>query len=244
MRKSKDFKASKMAFAYKYRTKALYAHIHPAMDITPDQAYTLLSRLARRGFSLIIPSIPTDFVYTDDFALRYADWFATLSHAAIEAGVKLALHPQRPLERALYEPSDCTQVLSRRTYYAEQHEHFVLNLYNKPTLSLIALDEEYSQIIDLRPYVHDGVLEFDVPDGNWVIEQYVCTETEQDGSQQLTHNRLSRTAFISYLDRLYVLCGGVQNTAISAISAIDSILLNDWLFIWSLCPFIMHEVRF
>lgn len=217
MRKNQDFKASKMAFAYKFRTKSMYVHIHPAMDITPEQAHTLIGRLARRGFSLIIPSIPTDYVYTDDFAQRYAAWFSILSQAAIEAGVKIALHPQRPLERALYEPEDCTQVLSRRVYYAEQREHFTLNLYDKPTLSLIALDEEYNQIIDLRPYVQDGVLEFDVPDGNWIIEQYICTDTEQDGSQQQTHNRLSRTAFISYLDRLYVLCGGVQNTAIGAI---------------------------
>ncbi|MBR5601586.1 MAG: hypothetical protein IKW24_03065, partial [Clostridia bacterium] len=113
MRKNQDFKASKMAFAYKFRTKSMYVHIHPAMDITPEQAHTLIGRLARRGFSLIIPSIPTDYVYTDDFAQRYAAWFSILSQAAIEAGVKISLHPQRPLERALYEPEDCTQVLSR-----------------------------------------------------------------------------------------------------------------------------------
>lgn len=217
MRRIKEFKANKMAFMYKYRTNALYAHIHPAMDISPEAAHKLFARLARRGFSLVIPSLPTDYVYTEDFAQRYAVWFATLSQAALDTGMKIALHPQRPIERALCDPNDRTQVLSRRVYYAEQHEHFRLTLYDKPTLCLIALDEEYTQIIDLRPYVHDGVLEFDVPDGNWVIEQYVCTDIEQDGTQHTTHNRLSRTAFISYLDRLYVLCGGVQNTAIGAV---------------------------
>lgn len=217
MHQTQEFKAGKMAFTYKFRTKALYVHIHPAMDISPEEARALLSRLARRGFSLVIPSIPTDYVYTEDFAERYAAWFSTLSQAALEAGVKLALHPQRPLERALCEPEDCTQVLSRHLYYVEQREHLSLKLYDKPTLSLIALDEEFTRIIDLRPYVRDGMLEFDVPDGNWVIEQYVCTNVEQDGTQHYTHNRLSRTAFISYLDRLYVLCGGVQNTAIGAI---------------------------
>ncbi len=217
MHQNREFKASKMAFTYKFRTKSLYVHIHPAMDISPEEARALLGRLARRGFSLVIPSIPTDYKYTEDFAQRYAKWFATLSQAALDAGVKLALHPQRPLERALCEPDDITQVLSRRLYYAEQREHISLKLYDKPTLSLIALDEEFTRIIDLRPYVKDGVLEFDVPDGNWVIEQYVCTDVEQDGTQHYTHNRLSRTAFISYLDRLFVLCGGVQNTAIGAI---------------------------
>ena len=217
MRKVRDLKATKMAFMYKYRTKSLYAHVRPEMEITPEAAHKLFVRLARRGFSLVVPSLPTDYVYTEDFAKRYADWFATLSHAAIETGLKLALHPQRPIERALCEPGDRTHMLSRREYYVEQHEHLCLKLCDKPTLSIIALDEEYTRIIDLRPYVHDNVLEYDVPDGNWIIEQYICTDTEQDGTQHPTHNRLSRTAFISYLDRLYVLCGGVQNTAIGAV---------------------------
>ena len=217
MRTGKQLKANKMAFMYKYRTKALYVHIHPDMDITPEAAHKLFARLARRGFSLIIPSLPTDYVYTDDFAQRYAAWFRVLSRAALDTGMKLALHPQRPIEHALCEPADRTEVLSRREYYAEQHEHLKLKMSDKPTLSLIALDEEYSQIIDLRPYVKDNILEYDVPDGNWIIEQYICTDAEQDGTQHYTHNRLSRTAFISYLDRLYVLCGGVQNTAIGAL---------------------------
>ena len=217
MRSSRDLKATKMAFRYKYRSKALYAHVHFPLEVTVQDAQKQMARLVRRGFTLLIPSLTTNLVYTEDFADRYAKWFAVLSSAALEAGIKLALHPQRPIERALCEPDERTEVLSRRVFYAEQREHMRLTLYDKPTLSLIALDEEYNQIIDLRPYVTDGVLEFDVPDGNWIIEQYVCTDTEQDGSQQPTHNRLSRTAFLSYLDRLYVLCGGVQNSAIAAV---------------------------
>ncbi len=217
MRSSRELKATKMAFMYKYRSKALYAHVRFPLEVTVDDAQKQMARLVRRGFSLVIPSLTTNLIYTDDFADRYAAWFATLSQAANEAGIKLALHPQRPIERALCDPDGRTEVLSRREYYAEQREHLKLKLLDKPTLSLIALDEEYNQIIDLREYVKDGVLEFDVPDGNWIIEQYVCTDTEQDGMQHVTHNRLSRTAFISYLDRLYVLCGGVQNSAISAV---------------------------
>ena len=217
MRKIKEFRATKMAFMYKYRTKALYAHLHFPLDADPEAVSKQMSVLARRGFSLVIPSLSTDTVYSEDFAQKYAAWFAMLSRTAMDAGLKIALHPQRPIERALCDEDSRTVVLSRREYYAEQREHLKLTLSDKPTLSLIALDEEYTRIIDLRPYVKDNVLEFDVPDGNWIIEQYICTDTEQDGTQHITHNRLSRTAFISYLDRLYVLCGGVQNTAIGAI---------------------------
>ena len=217
MRSSRDLKATKLAFHYNYRSKALYAHVRFPLEITVAEAQKQMAPLVRRGFTLLIPSLTTKLTYTDDFAERYAKWFAVLSSAALEVGIKLALHPQRPIERALCDPEERTEVLSRRIYYAEQREHMRLTLHEKPTLSLIALDEEYNQIIDLRPYVKDGVLEFDVPDGNWVIEQYICTDTEQDSSQQPTHNRLSRTSFLSYLDRLYVLCGGVQNTAIAAV---------------------------
>ena len=213
----KSFKASKMAFKYKYKTNKLYAHIHADIDVTPEQARAQISMLAKKGFSIIIPSLPSRTVVTEDFKQRYAAWFATLSRAALDADVKIALHPQRLIEQALYEPEERTEVLCRREYYAEQHEHLVLTLQDKPTLSLIALDEEYNLIIDLRQYVKDNVLEFDVPDGNWIIEQYVCSDTEQDGKRNYTHNRLSRTAFLSYLDRLYVLCGGVQNSAIGAV---------------------------
>ncbi len=217
MRSSKDFRATKLAFMYKYKTNALYAHVHADIDITPEQARAQISMLAKKGFSVIIPSLPSRTQITDDFTTRYAEWFGTLSRAALDAGVMIALHPQRLIERALCNPAERTEVLSRRVYFVEQHEHFKLKLLDKPTLSLIALDEEYNQIIDLRPYVKDNVLEFDVPDGNWIVEQYICTDTEQDGTQHTTHNRLSRTAFLSYLDRLYVLCGGVQNSAIGAV---------------------------
>ena len=217
MRKSKDLKATKMAFKYKYRTNALYIHLHLPLNVDVETVDGLMTRFARRGFCLVIPSLSTDTVYTEDFAERYAAWFSLLSRSAQEHGLKIALHPQRPIERALCNPEERTEVLSRREYYAEQREHLKLTLLDKPTLSIIAYDEEYNQIIDLREYVKDNVLEFDVPDGNWIIEQYVCTDAEQDGTQHDTHNRLSRTAFISYLDRLYVLCGGVQNTAIGAV---------------------------
>ena len=217
MPRSQDFKAHKMAFKYKYRTKALYAHMHFPIDVAQEIAQKQMSRLSRRGFSLVIPSLAKNTAYTEDFADRYAAWFATLTRAAQEVGIKLALHPQRLIERALCDPDERTEVLSRREYYAEQREHLQLKLSDKPTLSLIALDEEYNLIMDLRPYVKDNVLEFDVPEGNWIIEQYICTDTEQEGYRHNTHNRLSRTAFISYLDRLYVLCGGMQNTTITAV---------------------------
>ncbi|MBQ2255448.1 MAG: hypothetical protein II330_01165 [Clostridia bacterium] len=215
--RGKSVKSPKMAFKYKYKTNALYAHVHANIDVTPEEARAQIFVLAKKGFSIIIPSLPSRTPVTDDFDARYAAWFATLSRACHDAGIKIALHPQRLIERVLCDPDERTEVLSRREYYAEQHEHLVLKLQDKPTLSLIALDEEYNLIIDLRPYVKDNVLEFDVPDGNWIIEQYTCSDTEQDGKQHATHNRLSRTAFLSYLDRLYVLCGGVQNTAIGAI---------------------------
>lgn len=217
MRRDEYFKATKFAFKYKYKTNALYAHVHAEIDITPDQARELIVPLAKKGFGVIIPSLPSRTPVTEDFKARYAAWFSVLSRVSLEAGVKLALHPQRLIERVLCDPDERTEVLCRREYYAEQHEHLVLKLQDKPTLSLIALDEEYNLIMDLREYVKDNVLEFDVPDGNWIIEQYTCSDTEQDGRQHATHNRLSRTAFLSYLDRLYVLCGGVQNAAIGAI---------------------------
>ena len=215
--RTKSNKTPKMAFKYKYKTNALYAHVYADIHITPEEAHAQISMLAKKGFSIIIPSLPSRTLVTEDFAERYADWFSVLSRAALDAQVKIALHPQRLIENALCIPDERTEVLCRREYYAEQHEHLVLQLQDKPTLSLIALDEEYNLIIDLRSYVKNNVLEFDVPDGNWIIEQYICSDTEQDGSHNGTHNRLSRTAFLSYLDRLFVLCGGVQNTAIGAI---------------------------
>ena len=63
MRRRKEFRATKMDFMYKYRTNALYAHVRPEMDITSEAAHKLFSRLARRGFSLVISSLPTDYVY-------------------------------------------------------------------------------------------------------------------------------------------------------------------------------------
>ena len=47
MRKSKDFKATKMAFMYKYRTNALYVHLHLPLDVNEDTVNGFMVRFAR-----------------------------------------------------------------------------------------------------------------------------------------------------------------------------------------------------
>lgn len=41
-------------------------------------------------------------------------------------------------------------------------------------LSIMAINDDTLELLDLREYVHDGYLDWTVPDGNWNIEQYIC----------------------------------------------------------------------
>jgi len=41
-------------------------------------------------------------------------------------------------------------------------------------MSVMAINDDTQELLDLRPYVKDGYLDWTVPDGNWNIEQYVC----------------------------------------------------------------------
>ena len=72
--RTKSNKTPKMAFKYKYKTNALYAHVYADIHITPEEAHAQISMLAKKGFSIIIPSLPSRTLVTEDFAERYADF--------------------------------------------------------------------------------------------------------------------------------------------------------------------------
>lgn len=74
-------------------------------------------------------------------------------------------------------------------------------------MSVVAVDDDTQEIIDLRPFITDGMIEWKVPDGNWNIEQYIC-ETDDTSPMinmmdyDVSYRYLKET-FCYYLDHLY-----------------------------------------
>ncbi len=74
-------------------------------------------------------------------------------------------------------------------------------------MSVVAVNEE-QQIVDLRPFIKDGMLEWEVPLGNWVVEEYVC-ECD-DGSQYI--DLMDYDVCAEYLRNTFVRLLGVLGT--------------------------------
>ncbi len=67
------------------------------------------------------------------------------------------------------------KILTKYEYSCTEGEKIKLNLHRIGKLmSLVAVDDNDLSVKDLREFAHDGVLEWEVPEGNWNIEEYIC----------------------------------------------------------------------
>jgi len=143
-----------------------------------------VERCARGGVSCVVPRLPRDLTPSPALLDRVAAMYGLFIEAARRHGISLGLHLDEILERSYYLGLDeetavatRTQMLCRREYYCNPDEHVKFSINTDKLMALVAYDEEHSDRIDLREHVRDGKLDYRVPAGNWVIEEYVCTPT-------------------------------------------------------------------
>ncbi|MBE6701936.1 MAG: hypothetical protein E7585_00770 [Ruminococcaceae bacterium] len=93
------------------------------------------------------------------------------------------------------------KLLTCREYVCEQGQTTKRRLTAGERLSLVAFDEETCDLIDLRPFVTNGTLLWEVPHGNYIIKEYLLSEdTDREGA-----NYLSYEASLGYLRAVFSL---------------------------------------
>jgi hypothetical protein len=173
---------------------------------------TCMERCARGGISCVVPRLPRDLTPSPDLIGQVSAMYGLFLEAAQRHGVALGLHLDEKLERAYYlslDEADAiatrTRMLYRREYYCDPTEQINLPLRTGKLMALVAYDEEHSDRIDLRAHVRDGVLNYRVPEGNWIIEEYICSPTPHiEGDMPHPRcNILCPTASETFLEGLF-----------------------------------------
>ena len=156
------------------------------------------------GCGTLIPQLPkgTELADTDAVA-SLGELYAALLATAKEAGMQVGFYLDPAIEarvvRAMENVEDFSlhaRLLECKEYICRERESVKRKMPTDGLLSLVACsDGNFGDVIDLRPYVADGELRFEVPRGNWIIKEYRAHPEENT-----THaNYLSYEASLAYL---------------------------------------------
>lgn len=91
------------------------------------------------------------------------------------------------------------RVLETREYACTEGESLNLMIHPGVLMSLVAIEEESGEIVDLRDKITRGFVIWDVPCGNWTVIQYLCSED----FESCNINYLSYDVSYKYLESVY-----------------------------------------
>ena len=196
-----------------------------------------VSRCAGNGIGCIIPCLPKDLAPSPEVLEHLRDLYEVLIGAAGQRNMKIGFHLEPVVEQSFYmsEASAAishtrTRALTRREYFCDPGEKLYLQLHPGGThMSVMAYDDEHTDMIDLRPYIKDDVVSYTVPEGNWTVEEYICTDEPQYGENpNYTCNILSYDHSMAFLTALFDYMGNIFNSALD--STITEFFVSDICF--------------
>ncbi len=178
---------------------------------TEEEIDLCVSRCALNGIACVFPRLPASVVPGADVIPQAGAMYASLVKAARRAGIKVGFYLEPVLEQSYFlslpeAQADAlrSQSLIRREYYCDPHEVLHMPLHGGTLMSLMAYDDEHTDMMDLRDYIKDGYLDFTVPAGNWTVEEYICTSLPLAGEERMMScNRLSASAGMTFLRGLF-----------------------------------------
>ncbi|MBQ8356898.1 MAG: hypothetical protein IJX39_03720 [Clostridia bacterium] len=161
------------------------------------------------GCSTLIPQLPFG---TEPNAAELAtvkQMYALVLEKAKERGLTVGFYLDPAFEHAVIhamgeieEHTLRAKLLTCKEYVCERRERTERRLSRGERVSLVAFSEETCDIIDLRPFVNDGKLSWQVPSGNYVIREYLVTEdTDREAANYLSYE--SSLAYIRSVFSLF-----------------------------------------
>jgi len=145
---------------------------------TKEHISKLIVGYKKSGFGGVIP-----FVYKSynihPLTAEYEDVYRHILKETEQNGISLAYQDDSYIMREYLcaKENRCESVckiLSRYEYACRESDVRRVKLHSdSDIMSVVAVSDE-QEIIDLREFVSNGELEWEVPIGNWTIEEYVC----------------------------------------------------------------------
>ncbi len=154
-----------------------------AEDDDRDRIIRLLSGYKKSGYIGIIPFINRNS-FVRALSDQYYEAYDMIKEIAAEQRLLVSyLDDKYIMKEYLVLHDDMTSavctILNRYEYACVEGEIMRKTLHETGSvMSLVAVNDYDRTIIDVREFVKDGVLEWEVPKGNWNIEEYVCEPDE------------------------------------------------------------------
>ncbi len=172
-----------------------------------DVAIAAVHNCRAAGCSTIIPKLPEGIrLETEDDLEPVRRMYRVLLKEAKKAGLFVGFFLDFAFENYIIGMLDGrgdthlhAKLLECKEYICREGEQLSRPLHEGELLSLVAYSEAYGEIIDLRPFIKDGTLCWQVPRGNWTVREYLalvepnCRRT----------NYLSHEASYSYIQMAF-----------------------------------------
>ena len=210
------YRRAKTAFhSVKSKHRLFLFYDLPSLPISPEAVEKYISKCSQNGIGCVIPYLPVSLQPSAEAWEDIKDFYESLVVAAEKHGIKVGFHLEPVVEQSFYMSPDAeaiahtrTRTLIRRQYFCDPGEKLYLQLRQGTPMSVMAYDDEHSDMIDLRPYIRDGFVSYTVPDGNWTVEEYLCTTEPQYGEPPIhTCNILSFADSLEFLTTLLASLG-------------------------------------
>ncbi|MBE6725529.1 MAG: hypothetical protein E7576_10120 [Ruminococcaceae bacterium] len=145
----------------------------------PERMAKLLSGYKRSGFRGVIPFSYKEYAYaplSEDWEELYERVAAGAKENALSLGYLDDTYVMRAYIAGLDDPaSACCRILSCYEYACTEMSLFKKKLKKTGVrMSICAVNDDDLTILDLREFVREDVLEWQVPAGNWNVNEFVC----------------------------------------------------------------------
>jgi hypothetical protein len=180
---------------------------------TAEEVYEQVRLSAAAGVGGFIPlPIKDDALLPAEITALFKQFYKKLLPAAEAFSLPVAFTLDKCIERtvvaaedALWENNMRARKLKRVTHYCNQDEFVTRELSPGTLLSVVANNDDHGVVIDLREYIEDGAIRFQLPRGNWSVVQYLSVPDEDSDRV----NILSRESCDQYFAAAYAIFADV-----------------------------------
>lgn len=150
---------------------------------TEESLGKLIQEYKRAGYGGVIPFVPSESRITP-FSEQYYMIYGAIADEAGANGLSLGYLDDTYLmkEYLLRCPEASCRILTKYSASCVTGDLTRIRLRTSgDILSVVAINDDDSTVVDLREFVKDDRIEWQVPDGNWNVEQYVCEVDTESG---------------------------------------------------------------
>lgn len=136
----------------------------------------LIQGYKKSNYGGVIPFVAAEST-VNPFSEKYYKIYDSIAEAADANSLFLGyLDDTHLMKEYLKEfPENTCNVLTKYDSSCTMGDDARIKLHNSgEIMSVVAINDDDSTIIDLREHIRDGYIEWKVPVGNWNVEQYVC----------------------------------------------------------------------